>query len=88
MPNLRAVISTDVLLPQLGGVSGLGVVHLASLNHPMQDLYANAAFLSSYAPPSPPMPGYVPSTISHGRMSGVSPMTRLGVAESMGEERS
>ena len=83
MFDLRAVISTGVFSPQLEGVCGLGVVDLAHLKLPMQELNANAASSSSYAPSntwicprkSPPRP-----------ISDVSPTPRLGVAEDMGEE--
>jgi len=44
MFDLRAIISADVLLPQPEGASGLGVVDLASLKLPIQDLNANAVF--------------------------------------------
>ena len=43
MFDLRAIISADVLLPYPEGVSGLGVVDLASLKLPMGDLNTNAA---------------------------------------------
>jgi len=65
MFDLRGMISSNILLTQPEGVSGLRVVDLASLKFPMQDLDANAALSSSYAHPSPPMPGYVPLTASH-----------------------
>ena len=63
------------------------MVDLAPLKLPMQELNANAAFSSSYAPPAPSNAWIRPRKSIPRPMSDVSPTPRLGVAEAMGEER-
>jgi len=84
MFDLSAVSSIDVLLPYPEGVSGLGVVDLASLTLQWETSTRRQPSHPSYVRPTPLLPGHALVTAYHVMWTGI--LLRLGVTEAMGEE--
>jgi len=87
MFDLRAVISTEVLLTTTRGCMWPWSGRYSRPEASDARAHANATFSSSYAPPAPPNAWIRPRKSPPRPMSNVSPAPQLGVAEATGEER-